>query len=123
MFRWLITLLIVLPAAPVAAQAPLSLHCARGTADYPDVEMTFNPHGRHVVDVVFVGYRPSKSRAEWSLRDCLNTAAKVDASHEIVARLWYRERGWRSQREPLAPYSLTLGSSGFGSSVSSVATR
>jgi len=107
-------LVLALYAVPGAAQAPLQLYCARGTADYPDAEMTFNPEGSHVVDVVFVGYRPSRARAQWALRDCLSTAAKVDSSRQIVARLWYRQRGWRSPREPLAPYSLA---SGAGSSV------
>jgi hypothetical protein len=123
MFRWLIPLLVAVHAAPAAAQAPLSLHCARGVPDYPDAEMVFSESGSHFVDIVFVGYRPSKARAEWSLRDCLNTAAKVDGSRPILARLWYRERGGKSPRVPLAPDSLALGSSAFGSSFSSVATR
>jgi hypothetical protein len=122
MSRWMF-LVLALYAAPGAAQAPLQLYCARGTADYPDAEMTFHPEGRHVVDIVFVGYRPSRGRADWALRDCLNTAAKVDSSRQIVARLWYRQRGWRSPREPLAPYSLASGSSVAGTSLSSAATR
>jgi hypothetical protein len=122
MWRWMF-LVLALYAAPGAAQAPLQLYCARGTADYPDAEMTFHPEGSHVVDIVFVGYRPSRGRAEWALRDCLSTAAKVDSSRQIVARLWYRQRGWRSPREPLAPYSLASGSSVARASLSSVGTR
>jgi hypothetical protein len=122
MWRWMF-LVLALYAAPGAAQAPLQLYCARGTADYPDAEMTFHPEGSHVVDIVFVGYRPSRGRAEWALRDCLSTAAKVDNSRHIVARLWYRQRGWRSPREPLAPYSLASGSSVARASLSSVGTR
>ena len=57
----------------------------------------------HVVNVVFVGFRPSRGRAEWSVRDCLSTAAKLDGSRNIVASLWYRERGQRLQ-EPLEPF-------------------
>jgi hypothetical protein len=102
MLRW-VFLAIALCPLPAAAQAPLSLYCARGAGEYPDAEMTFHPEGSHVVDVVFVGYRPSRARAEWSLRDCLNTAAKLDGSRNIVALLWYRERGQRLQ-SPLEPF-------------------
>src|SRR5678809_1329195 len=75
-----------------AAAEPIALHCARGVADYPDAEVRLNVSGHHVLDVTFVGYRPSRSRAEWSLRDCLATALKLDASRGIVASLWYRDR-------------------------------
>jgi len=79
----------------------------RGTPDYPDAELTLNSSGSHVVRVVFVGYRPLRGRADWSLRDCLNTAARYAGSRDIVASLWYRERDDRQPREPLAPYSAT----------------
>jgi hypothetical protein len=102
MCRWLL-LALALHAAPAAAQPTVSLHCARGVADYPDAEMSINRQSEHVVNVVFVGFRPSRGRLEWSLRDCLSTAAKLDGSRNIVALSWYRERGQRVA-EPLEPF-------------------
>ena len=102
MYRWLLFVL-VLHAVPAAAQPTISLHCARGVADYPDAEMSISERSEHVVNVVFVGFRPSRGRAEWSVRECLSTAAKLDGSRNIVASLWYRERGQRLQ-EPLEPF-------------------
>ena len=102
MYRWLL-LVLVLHAAPATAQPTISLHCARGVADYPDAEMSINGRSEHVVNVVFVGFRPSRGRLEWSLRDCLSTAAKLDGSRNIVALSWYRERGQRVS-EPLEPF-------------------
>ena len=103
-----VLLSLVLPlfpllAAPCAAQGPVSLYCARGAGDYPDAAMTLKERGSHVVNVVFVGYRPSRVRADWSLRDCLYTASRLDGSRDIEAALWYRERGERLRREPLEP--------------------
>ena len=86
---------------------PVSLHCARGGEDFPDATMTLNERGAHVVNVTFVGYRPTRSRAEWSLRDCLNTARKLDDSRDIDARLWYAERAGDRQPEPLEPALLS----------------
>jgi hypothetical protein len=102
MYRWLL-LALVLHAVPAAAQPTISLHCARGVADYPDAEMSLNRQSEHVVNVVFVGFRPSRGRLEWSLRDCLSTAAKLDGSRNIVALPWYRARGQPVQ-EPLEPF-------------------
>lgn len=102
MYRWLLFVL-VLHAVPAAAQPTVSLHCARGDPDYPDAEMRISERSEHVVNLVFVGFRPSRGRAEWSLRECLSTAAKLDGSRNIVALLWYRERGQRLQ-EPLEPF-------------------
>ena len=86
--------------ASSAAADPISLYCARGVADYPDAEVTLSTSGKHVLNVTYVGYRPSRARAEWSLRDCLNTAMKLDASRGVVASLWYRER-WAPTPEEL----------------------
>ena|SRR6266446_5104199 len=94
--------------ASSAAADPIALYCARGVPDYPDAEMTLSASGKHVVKVTYVGYRPSRVRAEWSLRDCLNTAMKLDASHGVVASLWYRERWAPAPQEML----LRLESSG-----------
>jgi hypothetical protein len=98
--------LTVLYAASAAAEPPVTLYCARGTPDYPDAHMTLNARDGHVVNVVFVGYRPSPGRAAWSLRDCLNTATKLDGSRDIVAWLWYRDRERPGVREPLQPHTL-----------------
>ena len=98
---------LALLAAPCAAQGPVSLYCARGAGDYPDAAMTLKASGSHVVNVVFVGYRPSRVRADWSLRDCLYTASRLDGSRDIEASLWYRERGERLRREPLEPRGAT----------------
>ena len=54
--------------------------------------MTLSASGKHVVSVTYVGYHPSRSRAEWSLRDCVNTAMRLDGSRGVVASLWYRDR-------------------------------
>ena len=83
--------LVSSPIPPQAAEQAVSLYCARGTADYPDAELTLSARGPHILQVVYVGYRPSRSRAEWTLRDCLRTARKLDDSRPIVASLWVRE--------------------------------
>ena len=96
----------VLIGFPCAAAAePVNLWCARGTPDYPDAHMTLSARGSHVVDVEFVGFRPSRGRADWSLRDCLYTATRLDGARDIAAWLWYR--GERlGPREPLQPHAL-----------------
>lgn len=78
--------------ASTASADPIALYCARGVPDYPDAEMRLNVGGQHLVRVTYVGFRPTRTRAEWSLRDCLNTAIKLDSSRDIVVSLWYRER-------------------------------
>ena len=100
-------LLAALHLPSQATEPPIALYCARGVADYPDAEMTLNAHGSHVVNVTFVGFRPSRVRADWSLRDCLNTAAKLDGSRDIVARLWYRERYVRGREEMPGPHGAS----------------
>lgn len=102
MVRWLLFFLV----APAMAAEPVALHCARGPGDYPDAAMLLNERGAHVVNVTFVGYRPTRSRADWSLRDCLRTASRLDSSHDIDAHLWYRERGADSLAQPLEPGEL-----------------
>ena len=100
-------LLAALHLPSQATEPPIALYCARGVADYPDAEMTLNAHGSHVVNVTFVGFRPSRVRADWSLRDCLNTAAKLDGSRDIVAKLWYRERYVRGRQELPGPHGTS----------------
>src|SRR6185295_8178638 len=104
MLRICVLLALALQAAPVLAQDPIALHCARGVPDYPDAHLTLNASGSHVVNVVYVGYRPSRPRADWSLRDCLATAARLDGSRDIVATLWYRDPEAQYRQEPLLPY-------------------
>jgi len=99
MVRWLLFLV----AMPVMAAEPVALHCARGPGEYPDAAIQLNERGAHVVNVTFVGYRPTRSRADWSLRDCLFTATKLDGTRDIEAHLWYRERGADARRQPLEP--------------------
>jgi len=94
---------LLMVALPVIAAEPVPLHCARGPGDYPDAAIELNERGAHVVNVTFVGYRPSRSRADWSLRDCLFTASKLDGSRDIEAHLWYRERGAHTRPQPLEP--------------------
>jgi|SRR4051812_37811276 len=105
MGRWLFLLALV--GQPLMAAELVSLHCGRGTSDFPDAAMTLNERGAHVVNVTFIGYRPTRSRADWSLRDCLSTARKLDDTRDIDARLWYSERAGDSQPEPLEPAGLT----------------
>jgi hypothetical protein len=99
-------LLIALYVSSAAAEPPVVLHCARGTPDYPDAYMRLNSRDGHVVDVVFYGYRPSRGRAAWSLRDCLFTATRLDGSRDIVASLWYLDPERPGVREPLQPHTL-----------------
>ena len=107
MLRKCILAAFALLAAPCAAQDHFSLYCGRGTPDYPDADLTLSASGSHEVHVVFVGVRPSPVRADWSLRDCLNTAARFAGSRDMVASLWYRDRDIRHQREPMPPYGAT----------------
>ena len=97
---------LALFVTPLMAAEPVALHCARGSGEYPDAEITLNERGTHVVNVTYVGYRPSRSRADWSLRDCLGTALKIDATRYIEVHLWYRSRGGNSAPEPLEPAGL-----------------
>lgn len=90
-------------ALPSFATEPVPLYCGRGAGDYPDAAMELNKRGANVVNVTFVGHRPSRSRADWSLRDCLHTATKLDGTRDIEARLWYRERGADAAPQPLEP--------------------
>ena len=46
---------------------------------------TLTASGSHEVHVVFVGVRPSRVRADWSLRDCLNTAARYAVGSVLPA--------------------------------------
>jgi hypothetical protein len=101
MLRIGLLFVLALRVLPSAAEPPITLYCARGTPDYPDAEITLSAQGHHVVNVVFVGFRPSRVRADWSLRDCLYTATRLDGSRGIVASLWYRDRGARSPQELL----------------------
>jgi hypothetical protein len=105
--RKCILVALALLATPCAAQDHFALYCGRGTPGYPDADLTLSANGSHEVHVVFVGTRPSRVRADWSLRDCLNTAARYAGSRDIVASLWYRERDARQQREPMLPYGAT----------------
>jgi hypothetical protein len=127
MGRSLLACLLALFAPVLLGAEPVALHCARSTGEFPDAEMTLNERGTHVVHVTFVGYRPSRSRAHWSLRDCLSTASKLDASRNIEARLWYRGRAVDAPVEPLEPAVLTYKPSRFSASssgsFSSAATR
>lgn len=77
----------------------MSLYCARGTGEYPDAELTLSASGPYVMNVVYVGYRPSRGRAEWTVRDCLRTANMLDGSRPIVASLWYSDRPRGAPRE------------------------
>jgi hypothetical protein len=105
---WAAALLAALHFPSHATDPRVALYCARGVADYPDAELTLNAHGSHVVNVTFVEFRPSRVRADWSLRDCLSTAAKLDDSRDIVARLWYRgDRYVRGAEEMLHPHGTT----------------
>lgn len=94
---------ILVFALPSFAAEPVPLYCGRAAGDYPDAAMELNKRGAHVVNVTFVGHRPTRSRADWSLRDCLYTATKLDGTHDIEARLWYRERGADASPQPLEP--------------------
>jgi len=94
---------LLLVSLPVVAAEPVPLHCARAAGDYPDAAIELNPRGAHVVNVTFVGQRPTRSRAEWSLRDCLFTATKLDHTRDIEAHVWYRASRSDARRQPLEP--------------------
>ena len=85
----------------------MSLYCARGTGEYPDAELTLRTSGPHVLNVVYVAYRPSRGRADWTVRDCLRTAARLDASRPIVVSLWHRERPRGSPRELISQLTVS----------------
>lgn len=87
------------PVPPRVAEPTVALHCARGSADYPDAELTLSAGGPHRLTIVYVAYRPTRGRVDWTLRDCLRTAGKLDASRPIVASLWVRERRRGSPHE------------------------
>src|SRR4051812_9221710 len=95
-------LLAASAGAAHASDETIALYCARGAADYPDAEMKLGSEGGHLVRVVYIGFRPSRARADWTLRDCLNTARKLDASRDIVVQLWYRDRLPESTAEQAA---------------------
>ena len=84
---------------PRPAEEKVSLYCARGAGEYPDAELTLRTGGPHVLNVVYVAYRPSRGRATWTVRDCLRTARGLDASQPIVVSLWHRERPHGSPRQ------------------------
>jgi len=84
--------LVSSPVPPRPAEERVSLYCARGAGEYPDAELTLSASGPHVMNMVYVAYRPSRGRADWTVRDCLRTAGKLDRSRQIVASLWVRER-------------------------------
>lgn len=105
----MIAALTIIPL-PAFGQKAVALHCARGNVEnYPDARLTTDGQGTRIVNVTFVGYRPSRMRADWSLRDCLRTAARYDDSRDIVAKLWYREPRLRSPKEPLPLYGGSKG--------------
>jgi len=84
--------LVSSPVPPRPAEERVSLYCARGAGEYPDAELTLSASGPYVMNMVYVGFRPSRGRAEWTLRDCLRTASRLDGSRPIMASLWVRER-------------------------------
>jgi hypothetical protein len=94
---------ISLPVSSLAPSRPaeekVSLYCARGSAEYPDAELTLSASGPYVLNVVYVAFRPSRGRAEWTVRDCLRTAGRLDGSRPILVSLWHRERPRGSARE------------------------
>jgi hypothetical protein len=80
------------PVPPRPAEEKVSLYCARGAGEYPDADLTLSANGPYVMNMVYVGYRPSRGRADWTVRDCLRTANRLDGSRPIVASLWVRDR-------------------------------
>jgi len=105
--RWATVFLVTSLYAPfTAAESPITLYCARDVPGLPDAEMKLNVGGSHVMHVIFVGVRPSRAQADRALRDCLNTAKKLDGSRDILASLWHRDRdrGNSGGDELLQPY-------------------
>jgi len=84
---------------PRAVAERVSLYCARGAGEYPDAELTLSASGPYLLNVVYVGHRPSRGRADWTVRDCVFTAARLDGSRPILVSLWHRERPRGSPRE------------------------
>lgn len=84
--------LVSSPVPPRPAEEKVSLYCARGAGEYPDAELTLSASGPYVMNMVYVAYRPSRGRADWTVRDCLRTANKLERSRPIVASLWVRDR-------------------------------
>ena len=93
-------------APALSDERTVKLYCARDVAGIPDSEMTLSLHGPHFVRVTFVGVRPSNGQTDRALRDCLQTAIKLDGSRDILATPWYRnvEPSHSNEPELLQPY-------------------
>jgi hypothetical protein len=99
--------LLTLAAAALLSAAALAdpgvkLYCAREIAGFADAEMHLREREAHTVDVTFAGLLPARHRLDWALRDCLNTAVKLDGSQDIVVLAWYRPGP--GIVEPVRPY-------------------
>src|SRR4051794_22528281 len=60
----------------------------------------------YLVNITYIGKRPSASKINLALRQCLALAAKKDGSKDIVANAWYRSLAASdpSDDEMLNPY-------------------
>ena len=109
--RWsAVALTAALSAPALSGEQTVKLYCARDVAGLPDSEMTLSLHGPHFVRVTFVGARPSNGQADRALRDCLQTAIKLDGSRDIFAAAWYRngEPARSNGPELLQPYGPSM---------------
>ena len=105
-----VTVTVALSAPALSDERTVKLYCARDVAGFLDSEMTLSPHGPHFVRVTFVRVYPSNGQADRALRDCLQTAIKLDGSRDILAAAWYRnlEPGHSNEPELLRPYGSLM---------------
>jgi hypothetical protein len=85
------------------AESTVKLACAKSASGYADAEMQLRDQGANFVNVTFSRTPPTKNAVDWVLRDCLNTAIKLNAARDIVAFAWYRKHS-SGALEPLEAY-------------------
>lgn len=107
-FRFTVSLALACASASVSAIEPVtSLHCARKAAGLERAELRMQRTGPHEVLIRFSRVRPSPRQLDWALRECLETASKLDSSRDIFASASYSEEtwagAWKEIVEPLAP--------------------
>src|SRR5690242_18179246 len=79
----------LLASLSVHADATVKLYCAARVGGFYDAEMQLRERGANVVNVTFAHTLPSKVAIDWALRDCLNTALKLNATRDIVGLAWF----------------------------------
>ena len=101
--RWLCLAAVLVLCSRVHADEIVKLRCAARASGFADAELQLRERGANFVNVTFSRTRPSRAALDWALRDCLNTAVKLNATRDIVALGWFRPHS-AAALQPLAPY-------------------